>query len=199
MILTPRNAAIRNQNRFNGKNVLVVSGERRQESPNRAKYKEFEPDTTQSRRINSWRWRPIIDWTEDEVWKIYEQFKVNPHPAYKLGWGRVSCLLCIFASDNQLASAYKLFPEKVERIAALEEQFSRIHQQNLIAAGKEPGRLTIHRKCSIMERVERGTPYSPWDDVDVEAAVTGQWNQPIFVENWKLPLGTLTFDNAGPY
>jgi 3'-phosphoadenosine 5'-phosphosulfate sulfotransferase (PAPS reductase)/FAD synthetase len=192
------NTAIRNQSRFCGMNVLVVSGERREESKKRSTYNEFEKDAAYSNKINVWRWRPVIDWKESDIWEIYKRFKVNPHVAYKLGWGRVSCLLCIFASNNQLASSFKLFPEKVIRVAQLEEKFSQLHKEKLITEGKPANSLTIHRKLTVMERVKRGVIYSPWDDVDVETALLGVWNQSIFLENWKLPLGAFSTDSAGP-
>jgi len=37
--------ALNNQSRFDGKKVLFITGERREESPNRAKYNQLEPQT----------------------------------------------------------------------------------------------------------------------------------------------------------
>lgn len=86
--------AIKNQPRFDHSRTLVISGERAEESPARSKYKEFEPDRADNRdgkkaRLVD-RWRPIHKWPEKEVWQIIRRFKINPHPAYWLGWGRVS-------------------------------------------------------------------------------------------------------------
>ena len=107
--------ALRNQSRFNHAKTLTGSGERAEESPGRAKYKTFEPDRTDNR--GKWvsqlkpyehlpemvfkaskrarhvdRWRPVHGWAEEGIWAIIERWKINPHPAYHLGWGRVSCL-----------------------------------------------------------------------------------------------------------
>ena len=46
---------------------------------------------TKSRHVD--HWRMVIDWTEEEVWSIMRECSVMPHPAYRLGWGRVSDLL----------------------------------------------------------------------------------------------------------
>lgn len=90
-------AALRNQKRFNSSRTLTISGERAEESAGRANYKVFEPDRTDNRDGRNARhvdrWRPVHQWSEEEVWAIIERWKVNPHPAYCLGWGRVSCWL----------------------------------------------------------------------------------------------------------
>lgn len=89
-------AAIRNQKRFNDSKTLTISGERAEESAARANYKGFEPDRADKRNGRNARhvdrWRPIHGWSEGEVWAIIKKYGVNPHPAYWLGWGRVSCL-----------------------------------------------------------------------------------------------------------
>lgn len=93
-------AAIRNQKRFDHTRTLTISGERRQESRARAGYSEFEVDRSDARAGRSKRhvdrWRPVIDLTEQQVWEMLERHRVDPHPAYKLGWSRLSCQNCIF-------------------------------------------------------------------------------------------------------
>jgi 3'-phosphoadenosine 5'-phosphosulfate sulfotransferase (PAPS reductase)/FAD synthetase len=70
--------AVRNQPRFLGKNTLFISGERAEESPCRARYKEFEVDRTNSDRRTVHRWRPIHRWREQQVWEILRRDRVNP-------------------------------------------------------------------------------------------------------------------------
>jgi 3'-phosphoadenosine 5'-phosphosulfate sulfotransferase (PAPS reductase)/FAD synthetase len=98
-------AAIRNDPRFTCSTVLVVSGERAEESPSRAKYQTFEVDRADARgpvhRRHVDRWRPVHAWTEGDVWATLERHRVTPHPAYRLGWGRVSCSACIFGNPDQ--------------------------------------------------------------------------------------------------
>lgn len=88
-------AALRNQPRFDNSKTLVISGERAEESPTRAKYKIFEPDRADNRAGKKARhvdrWRPVHNWQEANVWAIMERFNIKPHPAYALGWSRVSC------------------------------------------------------------------------------------------------------------
>ena len=120
-------AAIRNQARFNGIKTVVLSGERGEEGKARSTYAILEADRSDNRNGASKRyvdrWRPIRDWTESEVWAIIERYKVRVHPAYYLGYGRVSCKWCIFGNKNQFATSYSISPDQGEKIIALEKEF----------------------------------------------------------------------------
>lgn len=178
-------AAIRNQERFNNSRTLVITGERAEESASRAKYKTFEPHKVDKRNGKSKRhvdhWRPVHGWTEQEVWDIIRKHKVNPHPAYKLGWGRVSCAACIFGSKDQWASLYKIAPEQVKQIIHYEKLFD----------------LTINRNKSVPELILEGTPYPQTDGGDVLEALSEEYTAPVFVDNWTLPAGAFG-ESCGP-
>lgn len=164
--------SLRNQPRFTGSRTLVVTGERAQESPNRAKYSGFEPHRSHSQRRHIDHWRPVHQWTETQVWEIIQRHRINPHPAYRLGWGRLSCARCIFGDDSQWASANVVDPQAVERISGYETQFG----------------LTIHRSRPVADRIKTGSPYSMRES-DITAARSTEFNEPVFVENWTLPVG----------
>jgi len=89
--------ALRRQARFLGQRTLVVTGERGQESDNRARYKTLEPHRARAGGRAVDHARPILRWDETHVWAIIERHRINPHPCYRLGWGRCSCACCIFA------------------------------------------------------------------------------------------------------
>ena len=76
--------------------ILVVSGERRQESAGRAKYNEMETHRTnaekRARRIVH-QWRPVIDYSEKDVWEVLKRHRITPHPSYRAGWNRCSCAM----------------------------------------------------------------------------------------------------------
>jgi 3'-phosphoadenosine 5'-phosphosulfate sulfotransferase (PAPS reductase)/FAD synthetase len=114
---------LNNDPAYQGKKILVVTGERREESSARSKYSEIEEHRCNSKTRTVHQWRPVIDWSEQQVWDIIARHRVRPHPAYQLGWGRVSCMNCIFADDDQWASAQELAPGRVARIAGLEREF----------------------------------------------------------------------------
>ena len=78
------------------------------------------------------------------MWAIIARHEVTPHPAYGLGWSRVSCRSCIFGSPNQWASLRAVFPEAFWRIAAAEA-----------ATG-----WTFQRRASVVELADRGRPYA---------------------------------------
>ena len=175
------------QERFKMGQYLVITGERAEESSARAKYQVFEPHRTDRRdgkRVQRYidHWRPVHKWDEYAIWSILQKWGVVPHPAYYVGFGRCSCMCCIFGSANQWATIKSLAPEKFETIANYEEQFG----------------VTIHRKLSVRQQVEKGALY----DVEFEyrqLALSSEYNQPILVDPnvWIMPAGAFG-DSSGP-
>ena len=115
-----------NDPRFASAKTLMITGERRQESANRAKYEDAVEymDPTRSGRVVH-QWRAVLSWFEQDVWEIMEKFRTRPHPAYYLGWSRVSCLPCIFGDPNQWASVRDITPDVFARMAKMEVEFGR--------------------------------------------------------------------------
>ncbi|CAH2399127.1 phosphoadenosine phosphosulfate reductase domain-containing protein [Mesorhizobium ventifaucium] len=88
--------------RFPAQKIINVTGVRRQESAARAKATIASPDA--DRRI--WTWRPIIDWSENAVFRYIEISGLPPHPAYRVfGMSRVSCRFCIMSNVADLTAA----------------------------------------------------------------------------------------------
>ena len=186
-------AMIRNSPRFTGKRTLVITGERAQESKARANYATLEPHRTdlRSSRGARWRhldhWRPIHGWAESEVWAIIQRHGVVPHPAYQLGWGRLSCRSCIFGSPNQWATLDHLYPDAFSRIETLER-----------GTGQ-----TIHRTRSVTAQAARGTPYAAARNALPALVALGnamRWEGgPVVVstEAWQLPAGAYG-ESTGP-
>jgi hypothetical protein len=183
-------AVIRGQARFCQGRTLVVTGERAEESVNRARYQTFEPHRTDTRggtrnARHVDHWRPVHAWNEREVWQIIRRWGVVAHPAYRLGWSRLSCLSCIFGSPNQWATIRAIFPAFFERIACKET-----------ATG-----ATIQRKRNVRELADAGTPYAAALNslALVRLAMADTWSGPIIVlpRAWELPAGAFG-ENAGP-
>ena len=178
--------AVRNQARFDHARTLMVTGERAEESKARSGYLMFEPDRADGRDGRSKRhidhWRPIHAWTERDVWQIIERYRVVPHPAYRIGWGRVSCMTCIFGSPNQWASVAAVAPAHFEKVAGYEEQFG----------------VTIQRKKSVRQLAVLGQPYQ-WSAADARAAMAQVVTGPIIAAPgaWKLPAGAYG-ESCGP-
>ncbi|MBU7589976.1 MAG: phosphoadenosine phosphosulfate reductase family protein [Sphingopyxis terrae] len=87
---------------FRGMPIISVVGVRRQESRRRARA----PVADQNPRNGIWTWRPILEWSEDEVFDSIDAWGVEPHPAYRqFGMARVSCRFCIMSSLADLHAA----------------------------------------------------------------------------------------------
>lgn len=99
------------------KKILIVSGERRGESAGRSRYNELEKHRSsapfRNRRIVH-QWRPVIDYSERDCWEVLKRHNVSPHPAYKCGWNRCSCAMCIFSLPKHFAGIRELYPEEYE-------------------------------------------------------------------------------------
>ena len=175
--------AIRNQPRFKGQRTLVVTGERAEESSARAKYAALEPHRAHGAGRHIDQWRPIHQWTEQQVWAALERWRVNPHPAYKLGWGRLSCAACIFGSNDQWASLAAVAPAQAAAVSAREAQTG----------------LTIKRHQSVSESAQRGTcyPAAMADTHNRELSQAATYTDPVFATQWELPAGAYG-DSTGP-
>lgn len=105
--------------------VISVEGVRAEESRNRAAKPCWEPRkriTTQSREAMTWR--PIHHWTEQDVWAyLGGRHGPNVHPAYALGNERLSCSLCVLASQDDLERGARHNPEYLQELVALEERY----------------------------------------------------------------------------
>jgi 3'-phosphoadenosine 5'-phosphosulfate sulfotransferase (PAPS reductase)/FAD synthetase len=177
--IDPFARVLNNEPAYQGKKILVVTGERREESSARAKYDETEEHRCNSRNHLVHQWRPVIDWTEQQVWDIIAKHRVRAHPAYALGWGRVSCLACIFGDDDQWASVKGIAPERFERIGDLEREFG----------------TTIKRGQTVEEMARRGKEFvsdKPEELRRLAMSPDAFTSDPFFLakgETWTSPAG----------
>jgi 3'-phosphoadenosine 5'-phosphosulfate sulfotransferase (PAPS reductase)/FAD synthetase len=171
------------QSRFDGKRVLLVTGERAEESTSRACYHQAEKHRTSAKKRHVDHWRPVHQWEESQVWEIIERYSIAPHPCYKLGWGRCSCSACIFGSKDQWASLSLINPEQVDQICQYEKEFGK----------------TINRKLSVPQMIAQGKPYPNMHPDDIKAALSDTFEGPVILPEgtWKLPAGAYG-ENAGP-
>lgn len=162
--------------------IFILTGERREESTNRAKYKEIEVhQLTRKSRIAT-TWRPVIDWTEQQVWDIMREFGIVPHPCYFLGWSRCSCQTCIFNSPAIWASVNKISPHKTHRIYEMEQELD----------------FNLYHKQSIIEKFLNAKPNKQMDPFWIEQA-TNEFTTPILVDPslWQLPSGAFSMESSG--
>jgi 3'-phosphoadenosine 5'-phosphosulfate sulfotransferase (PAPS reductase)/FAD synthetase len=117
--------------------LLNCMGLRAQESPARAKKAPFTYDQGASGKgtvRQVWEWLPILDWTADQVWADIHASGVPYHRAYDLGMPRLSCALCVLASESALVLAAQHNPELAETYLKLEKDMGHTFQHKLSMA-----------------------------------------------------------------
>lgn len=99
-----------------GDDVTVMVGVRREESASRAEL----PEREWSDFYDCALWRPILDWTVNDVILEHKRAGVPMHPLYHLGANRVGCFPCVGAGKVELALVAEIAPEKIAQIRELE-------------------------------------------------------------------------------
>ena len=168
--------------------VLVVSGERRGESSGRAKYNEMEIHRTNAeakahRLVH--QWRPVIDYSEKDVWEVLKRHNVNPHPCYRAGWNRCSCAMCIFSTPKLFAGIRELYPEDYALLKKDEEILG----------------FTLDNKCDLDTFVgDAESCVYHGDLAAIHSLVTGEFTaDDVYVkENWMYPAGAFHGAEGGP-
>lgn len=96
--------------------VLNTIGIRAEESARRAKMPAIE-QAPWNRNVTVWR--PLLDWSMDDVVAEHHAAGVRPNPLYLLGSERVGCWPCIMAKKSQVALLAK-DQQRLEAIRLLE-------------------------------------------------------------------------------
>jgi len=162
------------------KKLLIVTGERRQESANRAKYLEKEVHACNSKSRTVHAFRPVIDWDESEVWAIFKRYRLQSNPVYHLGFSRLSCQACVFFSPDHWAMIRYINPELFNRLVILEKELNH----------------TIDAKMDLETKANMGSlNRMPLHDVRlqrwIESALSTEYDKKdLIVEGeWELPAG----------
>lgn len=161
--------------------ILWVTGERRQESPARAKYNEVEVHPSNSRARTVHWWRAVIDWKEEEIWQKMKDHGIIPHPAYQCGFPRLSCRSCIFFSKDHWATLDEVSPEVTEMLHSVEED---LH-------------FTIDQKFSVPELIQMGKSRITDENRDYIPKLVSEWTDPVTTNDWKIPSGAFSGDGGG--
>jgi 3'-phosphoadenosine 5'-phosphosulfate sulfotransferase (PAPS reductase)/FAD synthetase len=78
--------------------AVNLVGIRREESPRRASYTEWEYSDT----FECYTHRPLINWTEKQVIDIHTRNQVEPNNLYLKGFSRVGCYPCIYTRKKEI-------------------------------------------------------------------------------------------------
>lgn len=119
----PIQREIRRYAKANGfKTIVNCLGLRAQESPGRAKRKDFSQMAI-SNSVNTWyEWLPVHDLKSDEIFSMIAGAGQTPHYAYAEGNNRLSCVFCIMANKGDLRNGRKHRPELFRQYVAVEER-----------------------------------------------------------------------------
>ena len=108
-----RNLAVAFQLKLMDEGYKVVSwqGVRRDESLARRNAKRMETVGG-----GLYIFRPLVDWTAQQVFDYCATQKIQPNPLYLQGMGRVGCMPCINARKLEIREIATRFPEHIARI-----------------------------------------------------------------------------------
>lgn len=95
-----------------GRETINVVGIRHDESIERSLLPECEDSDT----WGGWVWRPIVDWSVEDVLAIHHRHGVEVNPLYKRGHDRVGCYPCIHASKEEIRLVAEHAPERISLI-----------------------------------------------------------------------------------
>ncbi len=105
---------------FQGK-LLKVTGERWAESKARSTYSEFvSVPRLNSRGRRVFGWRPILAFSESDIWTMVRDTGVQRHVCYDMGCNRLGCAGCIFSTDRDLRIEMRENPHIFEALDRLE-------------------------------------------------------------------------------
>lgn len=166
--------------------ILCISGERRGESSGRAKYNEMElhrANATAKAHRTVHAWRMVIDHHEGDIWEIIRRHKVQPHPCYRAGWNRCSCMMCIFSLPRHWRGLLDLFPEEVNKV---------IEDERILG-------FTLDNKKDLRSYIGDAESCVNWDMTAISQLVSGQFAvEDVYVKNWTLPAGAFHGSDGGP-
>ena len=168
--------------------LLIVSGERRGESVGRSKYNEIEIHRTNAvskhhRTVH--QWRPVIDYSERDIWEVRKRHKVNPHPCYRAGWNRCSCAMCIFSTPQLFAGIRELYPKEYALLCQDEKVLG----------------FTLDNHCDLETYIGSADSCVYHDDKEaIQSLLTGEFPvESVYVKDkWKYPAGAFHGAAGGP-
>lgn len=168
--------------------LLIVSGERRGESVGRSKYNEIEIHRTNAvskhhRTVH--QWRPVIDYSEKDIWEVLKRHKVNPHPCYRAGWNRCSCAMCIFSTPQLFAGIRELYPKEYALLCQDEKVLG----------------FTLDNHCDLETYIGSADSCVYHGNKEaIQSLLTGEFPvESVYVKDkWKYPVGAFHGAAGGP-
>ncbi len=101
-----------------GREVVNAVGIRADESRARSNLPQW--DGYSDKRGTFDIWRPLIDWTEEDVFAIHRRHDLAPNPLYFKGSRRVGCWPCIYSRKDEIKLIANEDPARIDLISELE-------------------------------------------------------------------------------
>lgn len=95
--------------------ALIILGQRRSESKKRSNLPDFTPIVRSGRAA----YRPILDWSVDDVFTFLDEHRIKTHPAYANGRKRVGCVWCVHSRQDDLVRDEHLYPKRCSELRTL--------------------------------------------------------------------------------
>jgi len=114
------------------KKPINAVGIRRAESKARSTLGEWED------KDESYIYRPLIEWSTEQVIDIHHRHGIKPNPLYLKGFSRVGCFPCIYSRKDEVKNAHRILPSRFDLIRRLEDE---VHETIL---KKNPDNNALH-------------------------------------------------------
>lgn len=146
----PMEKVVRRLSKETGRKLIVDCwGERAEESAERAKRPDLHRNARQSIAGRDWWiWLPIKDMTEAEVFSTIAGAGQEPHWIYQ-HMRRCSCAFCIYATEQDHATAAPLHPDLYSRYSAVERSTGK----TLVMPTKKHGARTLEQITGVAPRI----------------------------------------------
>lgn len=140
-----------------GKEPVNAVGIRAEESSGRAAMTRWESQTWDvgGEKFTAPTWRPIIDFSLQDVIDIHQRHGLVPNPLYLRGRSRVGCRLCIHANKEDIRVAAEQDPAVIDEIRQWEAEI------NAAAAARAQARGGLIPAERTMFRLRRGQKFMP--------------------------------------
>lgn len=124
-----------------GHRVVSWQGVRRDESLKRRDAKKME-------RVGPriWAFRPLVEWTAQNVFDYCKSKKIEPNPLYKQGMSRVGCMPCINVNKEELRQIALRFPDHIDRIREWEKSVNECSRSGMASFLNSGGYETIDQR-----------------------------------------------------
>lgn len=102
--------------------AMMLTGVRGDESAARSEYDDL---SVGKKLSGQYSFHPILDWSSGEVYLYIYQNNLLLNEAYKLGFGRVGCIMCPNSSEKHEFIKQQCFPEQVGKFCRIIVETSR--------------------------------------------------------------------------